>query len=308
MPVPASIAGAAVNCRYDPLPRPKSRPTPARPDTSPMFVPLLVVKNAFRHKLRTALTVVGIVVAITAFGLLRTIVDAWYAGANASSSARLVTRSSVSLVFQLPLTYAQKIRQIDGVQAVSWMNWFGGVYITERNFFPQFAVDARELLRPLPGVHALAGGAQGLPHRSPGRDRRAQARRAVRLEGRRHDSAARHDLPGNLDIQPARHLRRRRQEHRPVADVLPLGPPQRAGQEDLPAPRRPGRALRRAAEGSAAGGRGLVGDRRDVQELAGRDPVRDREGVPAVVRRDDRGDPARDPGGELRRRSSSSWR
>jgi putative ABC transport system permease protein len=48
----------------------------------------------------------------------------------------------VSLVFQLPLTYAAKIRQIDGVQAVSWMNWFGGVYITERNFFPQFAVDA----------------------------------------------------------------------------------------------------------------------------------------------------------------------
>ncbi len=111
-----------------------------------MLVPLLVLKNAFRHKLRTVLTVVGIVVAITAFGLLRTVVDAWYAGANASSSARLVTRSSVSLVFPLPLTYAQKIRQIPGVQAVSWMNWFGGVYITERNFFPQFAVDAATFL------------------------------------------------------------------------------------------------------------------------------------------------------------------
>ena len=111
-----------------------------------MFVTLLVLRNALRHKLRTALTVVGIVVAITAFGLLRTIVDAWYAGANASSSARLVTRSSVSLVFPLPLTYAQKIRQIEGVQSVSWMNWFGGVYITERNFFPQFAVDAASFL------------------------------------------------------------------------------------------------------------------------------------------------------------------
>jgi putative ABC transport system permease protein len=87
------------------------------------------------------LTIVGIVVAITAFGLLRTIIDAWYAGANASSSARLVTRSSVSLAFSMPLTYAQKIRQTPGVTAVSWANWFGGVYITERNFFPQFAVD-----------------------------------------------------------------------------------------------------------------------------------------------------------------------
>ena len=48
-----------------------------------MFVPLLILRNALRHKLRTALTVVGIIVAIIAFGLLRTIVDAWYAGANA---------------------------------------------------------------------------------------------------------------------------------------------------------------------------------------------------------------------------------
>ena len=105
-----------------------------------MFVPLLVLRNAFRHKLRTTLTVVGIVVAIMAFGMLRTIVDAWYAGANASSSARLVTRSSVSLVFALPLNYAQKIRQVDGITGVGWANWFGGVYITERNFFAQFAI------------------------------------------------------------------------------------------------------------------------------------------------------------------------
>src|SRR2546425_1534655 len=111
-----------------------------------MFVPLLIVRNAFRHKLRTALTMTGIVVAITAFGLLRTIVDAWYAGANASSSARLVTRSSVSLVFSLPLTYAEKIRQVPGVRSVSWANWFGGVYISERNFFPQFAIDAASYL------------------------------------------------------------------------------------------------------------------------------------------------------------------
>jgi putative ABC transport system permease protein len=105
-----------------------------------MFVPLLVLRNAFRHKLRTMLTVVGIIVAITAFGLLRTIVDAWYAGANASSAARLVTRSSVSLVFLLPLNYAQKIRQVPGVESVAWANWFGGVYIDERNFFAQFAI------------------------------------------------------------------------------------------------------------------------------------------------------------------------
>jgi len=105
-----------------------------------MFVPLFILRSALRHKLRTTLTVVGIVVAITAFGLLSTIVDAWYANANASSSARLVTRNSVSLVFSLPLTYAQKMRQVPGVASVAWANWFGGVYVSERNFFAQFAI------------------------------------------------------------------------------------------------------------------------------------------------------------------------
>ena len=71
-----------------------------------MFVPLMVLKNAFRHKLRTSLTVVGIIVAITAFGLLRTIVDAWYAGAEATSSARLVSRNAISLVFSMPESLA----------------------------------------------------------------------------------------------------------------------------------------------------------------------------------------------------------
>jgi putative ABC transport system permease protein len=115
-----------------------------------MYFLRLVVKNALRHKLRTTLTIVGIVVAISAFGLLRTVIDAWYAGANASSSARLVTRNAVSLVFALPLTYAQRVRQVPGVTAVSWANWFGGVYISERNFFPQFAIDAPTYLEIYP--------------------------------------------------------------------------------------------------------------------------------------------------------------
>ena len=115
-----------------------------------MFVPLFILKSALRHKLRTTLTVVGIVVAITAFGLLSTIVDVWYANANASSSARLITRNSVSLVFPLPLTYASRIRQVPGVAAVAWANWFGGVYISERNFFAQFAISAPAYLDMYP--------------------------------------------------------------------------------------------------------------------------------------------------------------
>src|SRR5205085_2575613 len=50
------------------------------PSAFPVYLFRLNPKNALRHKLRIALTMVGIVVAINAFGLLRTIVDAWYTG------------------------------------------------------------------------------------------------------------------------------------------------------------------------------------------------------------------------------------
>ena len=103
----------------------------------------LILRNTLRHKLRSGLTVLGLVVAILAFGLLRTVVDAWYAGAEGASATRLVTRSSISLVFPLPINYQERIRAIEGVNAISHATWFGGVYITEKNFFPQFAVDAR---------------------------------------------------------------------------------------------------------------------------------------------------------------------
>ncbi len=115
-----------------------------------MFLAKLLFKNAFRHKLRTALTVLGVAVAVLAFGLLRTVVSAWYSGVEASSASRLVTRNAISLVFMLPASYREKIRQIEGVKTVSWGNWFGGIYIDEKNFFPNFAVDPKTYLELYP--------------------------------------------------------------------------------------------------------------------------------------------------------------
>ena len=103
----------------------------------------LILRNALRHKLRTALTVLGLVVAILSFGLLQTVVGAWYAGADAAAPTRLVTRNAVSLVFPLPISYRDKIRTVDGVRAVSYANWFAGIYQDPKNFFPQFAIEPR---------------------------------------------------------------------------------------------------------------------------------------------------------------------
>jgi len=108
-----------------------------------MYYLRLVFKNIFRHRLRSLLTIVGLVVAILAFGLLQTVVNAWYAGADMASANRLVTRNATSLVFSLPAYYRERIKAIDGVTAVAISNWFGGIYKDQsfQNFFATFAVD-----------------------------------------------------------------------------------------------------------------------------------------------------------------------
>lgn len=106
-----------------------------------MYFLKLVFKNIFRAKLRTSLTIIGLVIAIVAFGLLQTVVDAWYAGSNSASASRMVTRNSISLVFAMPIYYRERIKAVEGVKAVTISNWFGGIYKEPQNFFPQFAVD-----------------------------------------------------------------------------------------------------------------------------------------------------------------------
>lgn len=118
-----------------------------------MYLLKLILRNALRHKLRTLLTVLGLLVAILSFGLLQTVVDAWYTGANSAAPDRLVTRSAVSLVVPLPVHYRDKIRAIDGVRSVASANWFAGVYQEPKNFFPQFAIDPVTYLAMYPEYH-----------------------------------------------------------------------------------------------------------------------------------------------------------
>ena len=115
-----------------------------------MILLKILFRNAFHNKLRSSLTIFGIAVAILAFGLLRTVVSAWYVGVEASSASRLVTRNAISIIFPLPLSYNAKIRQVEGVRLVSYGNWFGGIYIDEKNFFPNFCVEPRTYMELYP--------------------------------------------------------------------------------------------------------------------------------------------------------------
>jgi len=107
-----------------------------------MRVLKLITKNMLRHKLRTFLTILGIAIAVMAFGLIRTVVTAWNQGVEASAANRLITRHAVSFIFPLPLAYESRIEKVPGVTLVTYANWFGGTYIDKDQFFARLAVDA----------------------------------------------------------------------------------------------------------------------------------------------------------------------
>ncbi len=115
-----------------------------------MFLLKLICKNAFRRPLRAVLTIIGIMVALLAFGLMRTVLDAWYVGVGAASADRLVTRNSISLVSPLPLAHKSRIQAVPGVTLVAGGQWIGAYYQDEKNFFPNFAVDPEAYLTLYP--------------------------------------------------------------------------------------------------------------------------------------------------------------
>ena len=115
-----------------------------------MRVLKLIVKNVFRHKLRTFLTILGMAIAVMAFGLIQAMVWSWNSGVAASSVDRLVTRDAVTIINPLPYAYLDKIQAVPGVKEVTYMNWFGGTYIDKQNFFARMACDPNTLFDVYP--------------------------------------------------------------------------------------------------------------------------------------------------------------
>lgn len=109
-----------------------------------------ILRNSFRQRLRAVLTIFGMAVAVLAFCLLSTVLEAWYAGVAGASPNRLVVRNAVSLIFTLPITYRQKILQVPGVNKVGYSAWFAGIYIDEKQFFPRLAVGPADFFEVAP--------------------------------------------------------------------------------------------------------------------------------------------------------------
>ena len=112
----------------------------------------LVLANLGRHKLRTLLTTASVALALFLFATLRTVVTTLESAAQFGSARRLVTTNATGIVFVLPLAYANKLRAVPGVEAVTWANWFGGRYGDGKRFFAQFAVDPESYLAMYPEI------------------------------------------------------------------------------------------------------------------------------------------------------------
>ena len=110
----------------------------------------LVFKSARRNLRRTLLTVFSVAIAVFLFAALRAVLDGFHAAVEASSSTRIVTIRSTSLIFQMPTTHAETVRGVPGVRDVTWANWFGGIYKDPSDFFGQIAIEPESYLRMFP--------------------------------------------------------------------------------------------------------------------------------------------------------------
>src|SRR5437870_254486 len=107
------------------------------------YVPL-VLKNAWRNRRRTVLTILSIAASLSLLGILMAIYAAFYFNEPPPEQAlRLAVRNKVSLVFPLPEAYREKIKRIPGVREVMEQQWFGGMYKNNRpeNLFARFAIE-----------------------------------------------------------------------------------------------------------------------------------------------------------------------
>jgi putative ABC transport system permease protein len=68
--------------------------------------------------------------------------------AEGSADNRIVIRSKISLTFDLPESYWERVKTLPHTLAVTPLSWYQGVYIDNRpeNFFPRFACDPATLL------------------------------------------------------------------------------------------------------------------------------------------------------------------
>lgn len=105
----------------------------------------------WRSRTRTILTLLSLVAAFLLLGLLQAANALFETGGQINLSAPvLITQARVSFTSPLPMRLLPQIEAIDGVEAVSHSQFFGGIYQDPKNFFPQFAVNPERWAKVFP--------------------------------------------------------------------------------------------------------------------------------------------------------------
>src|SRR5918996_69770 len=111
----------------------------------------LILKNGLRNRRRSILTICSVAASLCLLGVLMAIYHAFFFTApTAEQARRLVTRNRISLTNIMPVSYRQKIQQIPGVQEVTILQWFGGVYKEPKNVFARMAVEPERFFTVYP--------------------------------------------------------------------------------------------------------------------------------------------------------------
>jgi len=111
----------------------------------------LVLSNFKRHKTRTILTILSIMVAFVLFAYLAAIRHAFQMGISVAGADRLIVRNRITLIQPLPQSYESQIEQIDGVAEATQAAWFGGIYKDNDSPFAQIAVQPGKFFSVYPG-------------------------------------------------------------------------------------------------------------------------------------------------------------
>jgi putative ABC transport system permease protein len=108
----------------------------------------IAIRNVWRNKLRTVLTLSAVTVLVVFFLILRTVIWSWTAAAEQAATDRIGTRHKVSFIMQVPRRYVEEIRSVPGVKQVAHASWFGAKDANHPDdFFSTIAVEADDFLQ-----------------------------------------------------------------------------------------------------------------------------------------------------------------
>ncbi|HEY4366489.1 MAG TPA: FtsX-like permease family protein [Steroidobacteraceae bacterium] len=105
----------------------------------------LIWAGLWRKRTRTIFTMLSIVVAFLLFGLLQGINQGFNHVIRDLNVDRLYVSAKTNMTDGLPIAYADRIKTVPGVRALSHWTYFGGYFQDARNPLPAFATEPEGL-------------------------------------------------------------------------------------------------------------------------------------------------------------------